>query len=138
MINIANSVTDGSVVFWCSNSVVSDRLHRRTNAGDVSRSVRPSACKPIVVSTTGSFEEILLRQSSLLAIESLKTRSDNHQCLIHCLFMSERITSTAFSAIMIVGAFVFPPGARGMIDASTIRRPSMPWTLSVGPTTVTR
>jgi len=34
--------------------------------------------------------------------------------------------STAFSAIMMVGAFVLPLTSRGMTEASTIRKPARP------------
>src|SRR5699024_6854098 len=46
-----------------------------------------------------------------------------------------RIMSLAFSAIMMVGAFVLPLTTAGMIDASTTRRPRRPWTRSSGSTT---
>jgi hypothetical protein len=41
-----------------------------------------------------------------------------------------RIMSDAFSAIMMVGAFVLLPTRNGMIDASMTRKPCMPWTRS--------
>ena len=43
--------------------------------------------------------------------------------------------SLAFSAIMIVGAFVFDPTRLGMVELSQIRRPSIPWTRICGSTT---
>lgn len=39
------------------------------------------------------------------------------------------MVSAAFSAIMITGAFVLAAVTKGMIDASTTRRPFMPITL---------
>lgn len=39
-----------------------------------------------------------------------------------------RISADIFSAIMIVGALVFPPIKRGKSDASTTRKPFIPWT----------
>jgi hypothetical protein len=44
--------------------------------------------------------------------------------------------SAAFSATMIVGAFVLPRGTFGITDASTTRRPSTSWTFSSASTTV--
>src|SRR3546814_1173835 len=46
-----------------------------------------------------------------------------------------RIMSAAFSPIMIVGAFRFPETIVGMIEESTIRRPSTPWTRASPSTT---
>jgi hypothetical protein len=43
--------------------------------------------------------------------------------------------SAAFSPIMMDGALVLPPINVGMIDASTTRRPSSPWTFNRGSTT---
>jgi hypothetical protein len=37
-----------------------------------------------------------------------------------------KIKSAAFSATIMVGTFVFPLGTRGMMDASTTRKPSSP------------
>ena len=37
-----------------------------------------------------------------------------------------RIRSTAFSAIMMVGALVLPPTMAGIIDASAMRNPDNP------------
>src|SRR5207249_1709520 len=37
-----------------------------------------------------------------------------------------RMRSEAFSAIIMVGALVFPPTIRGMTDASTTRNPRIP------------
>jgi len=45
------------------------------------------------------------------------------------------IKSAAFSPIMIVGALVLPPIKVGMIEASTTRKASMPWTRSLPSTT---
>ena len=46
---------------------------------------------------------------------------------------SSRIQSAAFSAIIIVGRLVFPPGRAGMIEASTTRRVSTPRTRREAP-----
>src|SRR5215472_6526789 len=45
------------------------------------------------------------------------------------------IKSAAFSAIIMVGAFVLPPGMMGITEASTTRRPSTPWTRNSESTT---
>ena len=42
-----------------------------------------------------------------------------------------RIICAAFSAIINVGEQVLPEVMRGMIEASAMRRPGMPWTLSL-------
>src|SRR5215472_13025949 len=47
-----------------------------------------------------------------------------------------RIMSEAFSATMIVGAFVLHDGTKGITDASTTRSPSIPRSLRSGVTTV--
>ena len=46
-----------------------------------------------------------------------------------------RIKSAAFSAIMITGEFVLPLVIVGITEASTTRRPAMPWTRSRSSTT---
>jgi len=46
-----------------------------------------------------------------------------------------RISSAAFSPIMMEGALVLPEVRVGMIEASATRRPSMPWTRSRSSTT---
>ena len=46
------------------------------------------------------------------------------------------IMSAAFSAIMMVGAFVFPRTTLGITEASATRRPSKPNTRSLGSTTL--
>src|SRR5208282_4288982 len=46
-----------------------------------------------------------------------------------------RMMSEAFSATMIVGAFVLQEGTKGMTDASTTLRPSIPRSLRSGVTT---
>src|SRR6185503_10763572 len=43
--------------------------------------------------------------------------------------------SNAFSATMITGMLVLPPTRVGITEASTTRRPSTPWTLSLLSTT---
>src|SRR5262245_38032424 len=45
------------------------------------------------------------------------------------------IKSAAFSAIIVVGALVLPPGMMGITEASTTRRPSTPWTRNSESTT---
>src|SRR3954447_1785260 len=53
-----------------------------------------------------------------------------------CQFrISARIMSAAFSPIMMLGALVLPPIRVGMIEASTTRKPSTPYTFSFGSTT---
>ncbi len=49
--------------------------------------------------------------------------------------LSSRIRSAAFSAIITVGAFVFPPISRGMTEASTTLSPATPRTRRLGSTT---
>src|SRR5438445_4778846 len=46
-----------------------------------------------------------------------------------------RIRSAAFSATAMVGALVLPRTIDGMIEASTTRSPSTPWTRRSEPTT---
>src|SRR6185369_16081450 len=48
--------------------------------------------------------------------------------------ISALIMSAAFSPIMMVGALVLPPISVGMIEASTTRNPSTPYTFSFGST----
>ena len=47
-----------------------------------------------------------------------------------------RIMSAAFSAIITVAALVLPETRRGITDASTTRRPVIPWTRNCGSTTL--
>ena len=51
-------------------------------------------------------------------------------------YAAPRIRSAAFSPTMMHGAFVLPDGMVGKIEASAMRRPSSPCTLSRSSTTV--
>ena len=50
-------------------------------------------------------------------------------------YCSDFIKSAAFSAIIIVDAYVLADGQQGIIDASAILRLSIPWTFKEGSTT---
>ena len=51
-------------------------------------------------------------------------------------FRSAFIMSAAFLAIMMIGALVFPDIIQGIMEASTTRSVSTPFTLNLGSTTV--
>ena len=59
----------------------------------------------------------------------------SRRCRAHAFAEAPRIRSAAFSAIMMVGAAVFPRMSVGMTDASTMRNRSIPSTFSWESTT---
>ena len=59
----------------------------------------------------------------------------SHMLKGKCAIHSSLIMSEAFSAIMMVGAFVFPETMYGIMDASITLRPVTPYTRSLGSTT---
>src|SRR6476646_11326643 len=60
---------------------------------------------------------------------------DDRQTAVAAYRASSNIMSEAFSAIMMIGALVFPDTRSGMIEPSTTRRPSSPLTFSRWSTT---
>ena len=85
-----------------------------------------------VAGGAGRFSELTTTNSAPALLKARRFVGDNEALW---LYAPALIIAAAFSAIIIVGALVLPEVMVGMMEASAMRRPSMPMTRSCESTT---